>query len=585
MNGSNADVDLNPIFEGETIAIVDSGLTVESADSSQIASATIEIVNLLDGDREILTADTSNTAITSNYDGATGILTLNGTDTIANYQQVLRTVSYNNTAENPDTEPRRIEFVINSGDTPSSNSAFAATTVRMFNHNPTVTNPIDNQTINQDEELSLTLADNTFSDEDRDELTLTATLANGNPLPDWLEFDAHTATFSGTPTAENVGAITIEVTADDGNGGIARETFELSINAFEPSSIMQNDHQIFALSGTNEQVSLQFNLIESKADYINEIAVFVVDDERGTIDGIAPEQTGYLEAAIDKAEVVFSALPETVFPDLIATRQLSFNSQEHLGFLLVSNSTVDTVMANLAVGQTLPDVFFTTSTGNTDNFDHSQISELDNNGFTLSWEDLVNGGDADFDDLVLGVQISDRALPSVTGLQGKPERELLDLRDQTGMVEVEFTTFTSANYDNSVGLYVIENEQGAIRDSLTGQLIAPDAPGYAETAIRQRLDLVLNRDTENVAMQLEGGVILAPYIIADGTPEQFLATNPNNQLDAGSLAYFAYVGTNRDRVDHLRLLGDNTFGFEDLYGGGDIDYDDFVFQIDGNFTL
>jgi Domain of unknown function (DUF4114) len=44
-------------------------------------------------------------------------------------------------------------------------------------------------------------------------------------------------------------------------------------------------------------------------------------------------------------------------------------------------------------------------------------------------------------------------------------------------------------------------------------------------------------------------------------------------------AYFAYLGANPDEVDHIRLLGDKTFGFEDLFGGGDLDYNDVVVQV------
>ncbi|NET54167.1 MAG: DUF4114 domain-containing protein, partial [Merismopedia sp. SIO2A8] len=34
-----------------------------------------------------------------------------------------------------------------------------------------------------------------------------------------------------------------------------------------------------------------------------------------------------------------------------------------------------------------------------------------------------------------------------------------------------------------------------------------------------------------------------------------------------------------DSVDHIRLLADNTFGFEDKFGGGDQDYNDLIFQV------
>jgi hypothetical protein len=76
--------------------------------------------------------------------------------------------------------------------------------------------------------------------------------------------------------------------------------------------------------------------------------------------------------------------------------------------------------------------------------------------------------------------------------------------------------------------------------------------------------------------------LLVPFLIADGTREQFLAENPNNQPGVGVLAYFPFLGANPDGVDHVRLLGDNVFGFEDLLGGGDADFNDVVLQV--NFT-
>jgi hypothetical protein len=50
----------------------------------------------------------------------------------------------------------------------------------------------------------------------------------------------------------------------------------------------------------------------------------------------------------------------------------------------------------------------------------------------------------------------------------------------------------------------------------------------------------------------------------------------NGQVDQ---AYFAYIGANADKVDHIRLLGNNVFGFEDLAGGGDKDYNDVVLKV------
>jgi Domain of unknown function (DUF4114) len=35
---------------------------------------------------------------------------------------------------------------------------------------------------------------------------------------------------------------------------------------------------------------------------------------------------------------------------------------------------------------------------------------------------------------------------------------------------------------------------------------------------------------------------------------------------------------NTDRTDHVRLLGNNTFGFEDMLNGGDKDFNDVIIQ-------
>ncbi|EEF22310.1 conserved hypothetical protein, partial [Ricinus communis] len=56
-----------------------------------------------------------------------------------------------------------------------------------------------------------------------DTLTVTATLANGQPLPSWLVFDPVKQTISGTPTDQTTGALALKITATD-MGGLATST-------------------------------------------------------------------------------------------------------------------------------------------------------------------------------------------------------------------------------------------------------------------------------------------------------------------------------------------------------------------------
>jgi hypothetical protein len=163
------------------------------------------------------------------------------------------------------------------------------------------------------------------------------------------------------------------------------------------------------------------------------------------------------------------------------------------------------------------------------------------------------------------------------------EPELIDLQDQTSPVSAKFFNIeNNAGFDNSVGFYAVENEQGDVKDTVTGELISPDEAGYAEAALTQQVVGDMNGNTGSLQVELQEGTLLAPYIIANGTTEELLETNPTNQRlgNQEPIAYFAYLGANSDGKDHVRLLGENQFGFEDMYGGGDQDYDDFSFQVD-----
>ena len=83
------------------------------------------------------------------------------------------------------------------------------------NQAPIISSPILNQTIAEDTAWSYTIPADTFADADGDILTLSATLADGSPLPAWLSFDANTQTFSGTPPQHFNGAFNIWVIASD----------------------------------------------------------------------------------------------------------------------------------------------------------------------------------------------------------------------------------------------------------------------------------------------------------------------------------------------------------------------------------
>ena len=98
------------------------------------------------------------------------------------------------------------------------------------NDAPTVANGLIAQSTKQGDTFSYTVPSNTFADIDvGDALTLSATQGDGSALPSWLKFDAATQTFSGTPTNDDVGSLSVQVTAKDIAGATTSTSFSIGV--------------------------------------------------------------------------------------------------------------------------------------------------------------------------------------------------------------------------------------------------------------------------------------------------------------------------------------------------------------------
>ncbi|ESA33336.1 3-carboxymuconate cyclase [Leptolyngbya sp. Heron Island J] len=145
----------------------------------------------------------------------------------------------------------------------------------------------------------------------------------------------------------------------------------------------------------------------------------------------------------------------------------------------------------------------------------------------------------------------------------------IDLTGQTGVVNVDFTVYREAALNSTIGFYTTDLIDGGIRDPLTGNTLQPGDAGYKEAALANRLDIELtgkNNQVSTFSAELAAGGFLAIFLVADGG-------NP-----ATGEVFFSHAGANNNNDDHARLLGDNMFGFEDLSGLGDRDYNDMVVE-------
>ena len=97
---------------GGAAVVIDSGLTISDPLFTSLAGATVSIVNSSSINNglslygsfstdDVLSATTAGTDISESYNSATGVLTLTGGDTLADYEKVLNSVTFSSTAEDP----------------------------------------------------------------------------------------------------------------------------------------------------------------------------------------------------------------------------------------------------------------------------------------------------------------------------------------------------------------------------------------------------------------------------------------------------------------------------------------------------
>ena len=104
--------------------------------------------------------------------------------------------------------------------------------------------------------------------------------------------------------------------------------------------------------------------------------------------------------------------------------------------------------------------------------------------------------------------------------------------------------------------------------------LKPSDPGYAAAALKRAV-LNIGKNQASGNYQLAGGSLLAPYLIANGTVDDFL-----NKAEADRpRAYFNYTEANADKLEHIKSIGSNSYACEDMFGGGDKDFNDFNIQM------
>jgi len=128
--------------EGNKATPITGALTITDSDSTTLVGATIWISQNFAGAQDVLGFSNQN-GISGSYNASTGILTLSGTASLAQYQSALRSVTYLDNSQNPSTASRTISFQVNDGAAQNhlSNIGARNVTVIAVNNPPVLTVP------------------------------------------------------------------------------------------------------------------------------------------------------------------------------------------------------------------------------------------------------------------------------------------------------------------------------------------------------------------------------------------------------------------------------------------------------------
>ncbi len=144
-------------LENDPATVIDPGLTFTGLNSPNLIGATVSIAAGFAGAQDVL-AFSNQLGITGSYNATAGVLTLSGSTSVANYQTALRSVTYQNTSDFPNTTPRTISFTVTDG----TSSGVATRMINVFAVNDAPVLTAANPTDSTDENTPITLALSSF---------------------------------------------------------------------------------------------------------------------------------------------------------------------------------------------------------------------------------------------------------------------------------------------------------------------------------------------------------------------------------------------------------------------------------------
>ena len=237
--GENSTATFNSGAGPQTIGSND--LSITNLNGGQIASATVVLSNSFDffGDnavpQESLSVVTEGTNIQAAFSPQLATLQLTGLDSIANYESVLQSLQYDNTAANPNTTDRIIAISVSENGA-TSEAGTIEVAINFENEAPVFLEQAEDQEIEVGQTLQQSV---TAFDPNSPGITYTVAVNGDQFLQDGPQPTiSDDGTLTWTP--DRLGTVNVTVTATDGTGVATSTTFDLTSFATNDEQRIQN---------------------------------------------------------------------------------------------------------------------------------------------------------------------------------------------------------------------------------------------------------------------------------------------------------------------------------------------------------
>lgn len=275
------------------------------------------------------------------------------------------------------------------------------------NNAPTDLN-LSNDTIAENNRFNVEVGTFTTTDLDTDE-TFTYQLVNGEGDTDNSSFSLNGDKLIARESFdfETKSSYDIRVKTTDFNNESFEKTLTINVSDLSEVPVIRsvtengNEMEIIDLTGNAGQTVIANFEITRDADYDNNVYFYKVDGDDGNIGGLTPDDSGYLQTALNN--VVNPDFGLNATQDATSTTgSFSLEGGDILGIAIVADGTLEQAISNI---DSVEGVYlsYMGAGASTDNgtFDHIRFNSTTS---TFEFEDLANGGDQDFDDIKVKIE-------------------------------------------------------------------------------------------------------------------------------------------------------------------------------------